>query len=175
MDALQLMKHFRLNAGQTARYYTHTYVRYPDKSSILRFTAHYINEANSKIGLLEEIIMPKMKGNFNAGTVKFCAISLDTEGKAKARLWLDKHGKDLDTFAVQMVRDGWKSTFSWDDYNDCFIASATCKDERDANFDICCTSRSDNMWDAMLLNYYKIYVLYKDTILPTEREKSNWG
>lgn len=119
--------------------------------------------------------MGKKKQQNNFGSTKFCAISLDTEGKEKARAWLSKHGKDLDTLACDMVRDGWKSSFTWDADNDCFIASSTQRDEDDKNYDICVTSRADNMWDAWMLNYYKIYVLYPKAELPTERAKNSWG
>lgn len=175
MIAERIMYHFRVNSCQTAIKYARQYQRFPTKSSMFHLIRHYINEANLKIQILEDIIMPKKKGQVFNGSTKFCAISLDTAEKDKARLWLEKNGKDLDTFAVQMVRDGWKTSFSWDDYNDCFISSSTCRDENDTNYDTCVTSRSDNMWDAMLLNYYKIYVLYRDQTLPTERAKQNWG
>jgi len=170
-----LMKHFRKNASATAKEYASRYEKTHTKMSVFYFAEHYINEANSKINLLEEIVMPKRKASFNYGSTKFCAVSLDTPAKEEARKWLSHNSQDLDTFAVQMVRDGWKCTFSWDGYNDCFIASSTCRDENDSNYDTCVTSRSDNMWDAMLLNYYKIYVLFSNKTLPTEREKNNWG
>lgn len=119
--------------------------------------------------------MGKGKSNSWQGTTKFCAISLDTEGKEKARAWLEKNGKDIDTLATDMVRDGWKTTFTWDADNDCFIASATQRDEDHRNYDICVTSRAGTMWDALMLNYYKIYVLYKNQSLPTERAKNSFG
>lgn len=119
--------------------------------------------------------MPGKKNKGQFGSTMFCAISLDTPGKEAAKSWLAKNAKDIDNFATIMVRDGWKTSFSWDDYNDCFISSATMRDEGHKNYDICVTSRSDNMWDAMLLNYYKIYVLFKEQKLPTEKQKDNWG
>lgn len=175
MIASILIELFRKNTSKSAYEYALQYQKHPTKSSIVYLINHYINEANEKINRLEEFIMPKVKKQNNFGSTKFCAISLDTAQKDIARKWLEKNGKELDTFASIMVRDGWKASFSWDSYNDCFIASSTCRDEADTNYDVCCTSRSDNMWDAMLLNYYKIYVLYKDQTLPTERAKENWG
>lgn len=119
--------------------------------------------------------MGKGKNSGWQGSTKFCAISLDTAGKDAARKWLSLHGKDIDDLATLMVRDGWKTSFTWDDDNDCFIAAATMRTEGDRNYDVCVSSRSDIMWDALMLNYYKIYVLYKDQALPTERAKNAWG
>lgn len=147
----------------------------PDKWTKLRIATHYINEANEKFNIIWEATMPKKKNNNNFGSTKFCAISLDTAQKDAMRKWLGLNGKDIDDLATNMVRDGWKSSFTWDADNDCFIASSTMRDEDNDNYDICVTSRSDIMWDALLLNYYKIYVLYNNKELPTERAKNSWG
>lgn len=171
----KLVQVFRKNASFTPRHYACQFTKFPSKQSIRSFALHYINEANIKVQLMEEIIVGKKSKPQSQFSTKFCAISLDSPGKEAARKWLEKNGKDLDTLAVQMVRDGWKASFSWDDYNDCFIASATMREEGDKNYDVCITSRSDNMWDAMLLNYYKIYILFNNQALPTERPKDNWG
>lgn len=119
--------------------------------------------------------MGKKKASNFQGTTQFCAIQLDTAQKTEARKWLETYAKDFDEYASTMVRDGWKTSITWDDYNDCFIASSTMREEEHKNYDICVTSRSDVMWDAWILNYYKIYVMHKDQKLPTERAKQQWG
>lgn len=171
----KLVAAFRYNAGRSLGSFVRDFTPHSTKSVRTRLAIHYSNEANIKVTLMEELIMGKKTSPVSQFTTKFCAISLDTPAKAEAKKWLEKNGRDLDTYAVQMVRDGWKSSFSWDEYNDCFIASATMRESGHKNFDVCVTSRSDNMWDAMLLNYYKIYVLFTDQPLPTERPKDNWG
>lgn len=176
MNINKLMFHFRQNASHTILEFCLRVQRTkPDALLKLRIAEHYINEAHLKLRIIEEYIMPKKKQQSNWGSTKFCAISLDTAQKEAARKWLGLYSKDIDTFACDMVRDGWKTSFTWDADNDCFIASATMRDEDSDNFDICVTSRSDIMWDALMLNYYKIYVLYKDKQLPTERSKNSWG
>lgn len=170
------MLYFRLNASKNIYEFSLTFQKSkPDVRTKLRVAQHYTNEADKKFEILWRIAMGNKKKNNVFGSTKFCAISLDTEGKERAKEWLKKHGKDIDTLASDMVRDGWKSSFTWDADNDCFIASSTQRDEDHDNFDICVTSRADNMWDAMMLNYYKIYVLYNKQELPTERLKNSWG
>lgn len=74
-----------------------------------------------------------------------------------------------------MVASGWKMSLKWDGENDCFIASFTNELERDRNYNICCTSRSDNAAEAMLMGLYKISHKYAGQRLPTRTAKNNWG
>lgn len=176
MNTIRLMRYFRINADKSIAEYCRQFTPHKPSSWFkLRIAEHYTNEASDKFNIIWENVMGKGKSNSWQGTTKFCAISLDTEGKEKARAWLEKNGKDIDTLATDMVRDGWKTTFTWDADNDCFIASATQRDEDHRNYDICVTSRAGTMWDALMLNYYKIYVLYKNQSLPTERAKNSFG
>jgi hypothetical protein len=75
----------------------------------------------------------------------------------------------------ELVPNGWKTSFSFDAENDCYIASCTQRDEDDINHNICVTSRSDNPFEALWLCYYKITVIADSKRLPTERADDNWG
>lgn len=178
MNPIIPMYHFRFQATLTADEYVRRFTRFkPPKSTRLQLVTNLISEANKKIRLVEDIIMPKNKNKTTQayGDIKFCAITLDTEGKDVARKWLAAHEKDWDTLAVAIVQSGWKTSFSWDDYNDCFIASCTQRDDGVANYNVCVTSRSENMFEALMLNIYKITVMFKEKAIPTEKEKQNWG
>lgn len=176
MNPLRMMFYFRIEASFTLKELAARTQKSPlTQWSRLRFAEHYTNEATEKFNLIWEEIMGKGKSNGWQGTTRFCAISLDTAGKELAKKWLSTNGKDIDVLATDLVRAGWKSTFTWDADNDCFIASSTQRYEDDKNYDVCVTSRAGTMWDALMLNVYKINVLYKDQKLPTERAKMDFG
>lgn len=147
------------------------------KIEILLTAKHLIDEASIRLQEFDNIMGNKKNGKSGGSqfSTKFAVISLDSEGKELAKQWLAANHKDLDTFFVDLVRDGWKTSLRWDSENDCFIASATCVDDDNRNYDVCVTSRSDNMYEAVLINYYKIYILFDNKKLPVESAKANWG
>lgn len=146
------------------------------KHEIAKFSPHLTNEVNSNLERYFEMANKARKPQEqSAYTTKFCTIALDTEEKAILKEWLQSNSKDLDTYFHTMVTDGWKTSITWDDNNDCFIASATQRFDDDKNHNVCVTSRSDNMYEAILITFYKIYVLFKDKKLPIEPNKQNWG
>lgn len=107
--------------------------------------------------------------------VDFAAVKLRAEDKEAFeayRLELDKH--DVDPL-LELLADGWKISHNLDAENDCFIVSATQKGDNHRNKGICVVSRSDNPYEAVLMNFYKINVMYKGERLPTENTSDNWG
>jgi len=120
-------------------------------------------------------IDPMAKKKFTGFTTKFAAIRLDAADKKAFTKWRDENAADGDVYYTELIRAGWKGTTRYDDENDCFVWSLTQQNERDPNHDVCVTSRSDNMYEAMMLGIYKITVMYDGKKLPTEVERDNWG
>jgi len=146
------------------------------KHELSKFVPHILNEANKSLeGYYEMANKQRASRNYDANGIKFCTILLDTEQKSVLKEWLNNNQADLDTYFHNMVTDGWKTSCTWDDVNDCFIASATQRFDDDKNYNVCVSSRSDNLYEAILITYYKIYVLYEGKRLPTEPTKANWG
>lgn len=168
---------FWANADITPQQYVRRFTRFkPPKATQFQLIDHLVNEANHKLNLIEELIMPrKQQSKMSDFSTMFCTISLDTEQKKQAREWLTKNQSDLDTFFNDLIRDDWKTSISFDSYNDCFIAASTQRNEDSKNHNVCVTSRSDNLYEAIMLNYYKIYILFDGKKLPVEKEKQNWG
>lgn len=127
--------------------------------------------------VMEDKLMAKGKKASKgfAFTTKFAAVKITAELKPEYDIWLEVNGKDADNLIAISQGDGWKMSSRWDNENDCYINSLTMIDEDDKNYDVCVVSRSDNFFEAYMLNHYKIYVLYDKKKLPTEREKENWG
>jgi hypothetical protein len=123
---------------------------------------------------LEE--MNKRKSQPNTYTTPlFAAVRLNSQDKAAAKRWITENFADLETYVVRALIDIWKISFSYDEGNDCYIASFTSRDEKNENYNICVVSRSDNPLEAILISYYKIYIMFDGHKLPTEHESDNWG
>lgn len=119
--------------------------------------------------------IPMARKKLNQFSTKFAAVKLSVADRKKFQDWKKDNGADGDVLYTELVRGGWKGSQSYDQENDCFIWSMTQRNERDINYDVCVTSRSDNMYEAMLLGIYKLLVLYPDQALPTESPRDNWG
>lgn len=109
------------------------------------------------------------------GNFKFAAVKLTDKDKADFDAWATKEADHALQLLAELTLESWKTSFSWDDANDCFIASSTCRAEKHKNEGVVVTSRSDMLLEALAMNYYKIEVLHKGKKLPTEVIKENWG
>lgn len=148
----------------------------PSKHEISQFAQPLIKEATHDLErYFEMATRGKSRSNSSGFSTKFSTIALDSEQKEILKGWLKANSADLDEYFHHMVKDGWKTSVTWDDTNDCFIASATQRFDDDKNYDTCVTSRSDNLYEAILITYYKIFILFDGKKLPTEPTKQNWG
>lgn len=140
----------------------------------MRLEADGFNDALESLEIIRGVYAMAKKP-FSPFTTKFAAIRLDAAEKKKFLAWKAENVSDGDVYYVELVRSGWKGSQSYDAENDCFIWSMTQRNERDINYDICVSSRSDNMYEAMLLGIYKLLILYPNQKLPTEAARDNWG
>lgn len=111
----------------------------------------------------------------NWNNTEFAAVKITAELREEFALWLGENGSDYINFCEIMAGDGWKASQRWDGEHDCYICSLTMTDEDDRNYNVCLVSRSDNFAEAVLMNYFKAYVLYDKKKLPTEAPQDKWG
>lgn len=109
------------------------------------------------------------------GDIVFSTARLTESDSKDFAKWCEGQIEDLMLGVIHLVAGGWKMSLTWDDINDCFIASVTCKDEKNRNHNVCVSSRSDNAIEAMLMNVYKIDVLHKNEKMPTRGNRDSWG
>lgn len=107
--------------------------------------------------------------------VTFVTVRLDKDQAVAFTTWQNTKGIDFELELGDFMSRGWKTSITWDNGNDCYIVSSTCKDDRNVNHNLCITSRSTNWYEAMLLNVYKVTVMFKNGKLPTEQTENNWG
>lgn len=105
---------------------------------------------------------------------KFVQIRLYEADKDTFEKWRVTAGQDVDILLARLALDGYKMSVSWDDNNSCYIASHTCLNEKDENYCLILTSRSDDMFEAMALNAFKHFKMCHDCVWPMS-ENASWG
>lgn len=115
------------------------------------------------------------QNTWSGGDIKFAQIRLEEEQKPDFLAWATENEHAVFGLLTDLAADGWKGSFSEDAINVCYIASHTQQDEDDKNYHVCVTSRAETILEALMLNAYKIGVLYKRKLIPTEAPRQNWG
>lgn len=113
------------------------------------------------------------KGNFNDFT--FVEIRLAEADKDQFKAWAKNNTDDSLDLLSALVNSGYKLSVSWSDYNDCYTASLTGVEENGPNFQHVMTSRSDELWEAVMIALYKHYVLCPNGEWPTDKQANDWG
>lgn len=108
--------------------------------------------------------------------VEFFNAALDKSDKIAFEKWTKLETNEFHERIGNEVALGWKVSVSWDDDNQCYIGAMTQRLEGHINYNLCITSRSDIMWEAIALCAYKIDK-YKanETRLSGAAAKNNWG
>jgi len=83
----------------------------------------------------------------------------------------DTHSKRI----VEAMSNGMKFSFSENRENGTAIASLTCRDEGNINFDRCITSRSPDWYEALLMCVFKLDVLGGDNDWLDQAGSDDWG
>ena len=126
-------------------------------------SAWYLRKLNRFLYNLEETVMPsKNKRPGKSATlpdITFVQYRLNAQEKKDFAKWLEGDEVKSGLTFVEFVQSGMKCSISWDDHNDCYIASATCKDEGSGNHNMCMTSRANDWYEASMMNVYKTNVL----------------
>lgn len=106
---------------------------------------------------------------------EFVDIKLSDADKAHFKQQYAENAPELFDALVTLVEGGYKLTISGDERNACFISSLTCKHEADDNYGYVLTSRSDDLYECMLLGAFKHIYLCKDGVWPKEKSANAWG
>ena len=113
------------------------------------------------------------KGGF--GDWEFVDVKVTKADKASFKDWSTKTAADSVDLLSTLVNSGYKLSVSWSDYSDCYTASLSCTEEGLANYHLVMTSRSDELWEAVMLALYKHYVMCHDETWPTDKPDDTWG
>jgi len=113
--------------------------------------------------------------SFQKFSVVFAQIQLTAADKPDFEAWMKEQGSEIFSMLIDLASGGWKCSFSEDYQNECYIVSHTQQIEDDPNYNTCCTSRSEDLTEALMLNCYKILRMFPNKRLPTEQTTRKWG
>jgi hypothetical protein len=90
---------------------------------------------------------------------QFVNLKLTAELKPQFVAWADDNAADTLTLLNQVVAANYKVSCNMDEQNDCFIVSVTGTPDNRYNRNLCMTSRSNDLLEALLMMLYKVIVL----------------
>lgn len=104
----------------------------------------------------------------------FVQYTLSKTEETAFKKWWQENSPDAVVYLAEVVNSGYKFSASWDNSNDCYIATFTCLDERSQNYCLIMSSRSDDFWEAIGINLYKHLVLFSESGYPVKSSNA-WG
>lgn len=107
--------------------------------------------------------------------IEFITRSMDETEAASFKQWVKSVDKEASTMIQDAMLDDYKLSVTWDDNNECFIATLTGKQEQRSNADKALSSRSDDWYEAIMLTLYKHHVLFNGGKWSGSSQKNNWG
>ena len=111
----------------------------------------------------------------NGFTANFADIRLQKNDSLAFFEWMSDVSNGPEELMTKALKESYRITFKYDYHNRCHQNTWTQQDEKHKNAGIVLISRSDDPWEAMALNAYKVFVLFRDEALPLRDDTSNWG
>lgn len=105
----------------------------------------------------------------------FVEVRISQNDKARFGQWAQENANDAVDLLSTLVNSGYKVSLSWSDYNDCYTASFTGTEENGPNYKLVMTSRSDDVWEALMIGLFKHYVMFGGDAWPTDKQTVDWG
>lgn len=116
----------------------------------------------------------RQKSSF-ASDYAFVDVRISKADRAAFDKWAAETANDAIDLLASLANSGYKISVSWSDYNDCYTASFTGQEENGPNYHLVMTSRSDDMWEALMIGLYKHYVQCRGEDWPTDKQENDWG
>lgn len=92
---------------------------------------------------------------------RFVNRTLNAEELAHFDKWYQNKDRSADNAIEEAFADQYKCAVSYDEKNNCFIASLTLKSEKGVNVNKSLNARSDTWLEAIALVVYKHHVIFK--------------
>ena len=89
--------------------------------------------------------------------------------------WLKSSEANCVDCLEALIADSYRVTVKIDYNNNSTNVSLTQQDTKHRNSGLVIISRSDNVDEALLLSFYKVFVLYEGQRLPTRDDNDTWG
>lgn len=142
-------------------------------------TNYYIRALNHKITDMETNLMASKNtskpNNRNWTETTFVNLKIQGKHKDGFNTWMQRKDTEISLDVAAFMSNGHKTSITWDDTNNVWIVSATCKEETSVNKDCCLTSRSSEWWEALCMNVYKHDVICSKGSWVDNAESNDWG
>lgn len=139
----------------------------------------FISQINRKITNIEDSIMASKNSskasNRSFTEISFVNIKITGKHKDAFSTWKEAKPQDVALDVASFMSNGHKTSITWDTSNNCWIVSATCKEDTSPNVNCCLSSRSDDWYEAMCMNVYKHKFIAKEGSWKDQEDDSNWG
>lgn len=114
--------------------------------------------------------------NLDYLNVRFAECRLTAEDKKAFNKFFEENVPLIGELLNKMIYDGYKYSVSWDDANECFVASFTGKAEDSVNHNWCLVSRAGSWEEATLIGFFKHQILFAGQSWGDETDnRKSWG
>lgn len=141
--------------------------------------AYVVRRFNTTMIKLETFAMSNKRRSLlkkvKFGETWFAQSHLDDSDLAAYEQWAVENEPDLPEHLNTLVGEYYSVKLSFDDYNDCYTASATCMIADSDNFGGIMTARSEAPYDALTMVLYKVLVLFSGQPWPKVDRRSKRG
>jgi hypothetical protein len=128
---------------------------------------------------MESLVMAKKNAstpnNRGWSETQFVVIRLSGKHKDGFREYMQRPAEEVALDVASFMSSGHKTSITWDDSNQCWIVSATCKEESSKNLNHCLSSRSNEWYEALCMNVYKNDVICNKGSWVDQQEDNDWG
>lgn len=123
----------------------------------------------------EDYIMSVRKDDLNL-SFEFVDLRLTEGDKESFNKFLKTPQADLDAMTLDLLAEGYKISFSYDQRHDCVICSITGTKEAKYNSGLILTSRAADYNEALALGLYKHFVIFnRSKWKSTDKDSNRWG
>ena len=111
--------------------------------------------------------------NFNQ--VEFINRNLLEEEKKSFTTWAKAETERIPDLLGQIMVDDYKVSCTWNDQNQCYIATLTGKEDCKFNPHKALSARSDDWFEALAMVTFKHLILFRSGKWEGETTRNNWG
>jgi hypothetical protein len=107
--------------------------------------------------------------------VTFADAKLNAQEKDVFLSWLKTTDVNCIDCLEALIADSYRVSIKVDYNNDCTTVSLSQQDNKHRNSGLIIVSRAGSVDEAIILSYYKVFVLFAHQRLPTAGENESWG
>jgi len=145
---------------------------FPTPYEILNQVHQYARKYPSIIGTRETVMAGK---NTFSKDFKFINRTLTVAEDDSFIKWFQGKDRQADNAIEQAFADEYKVSLSYDEKNNCFIASMVSKAEKSLNTNKCLMARSDSWLEAIAMVVYKHHVIFNQGAWESEENGRQRG